>query len=419
MSSLAVLKSCVKSARGAKLVHWCVLAPLLRLPWQARRRRVRHLALTTVDRLDTGARVRTAGGLEAGLHGRSWAQTLPPQAVLVEMLGCHMALKQDTAHVLEYCAEILAFRQDRLFHGSCLVVAPRMAAALWEGLQDVIGHSQSARPTVARHRASCGSLTTLIRHIIARTGRLPLDPPREAYSGVVGAVLSLARHQARGSRDISVWGWRDGRRQPGSVWNNVRLLPAGEWNWARFARWDLSWLGPMWLRGITSAHVEISHVHVDPNLLYVPGADTRILHLHTPIPDPLPRAYLRLLSRASAVICCSGFVRDRFLRLSGYAHERAYVVYNGADPEPFRDLDGRAQRAAWGYGDGDFLLVYSGAIVPEKGVEPLVHAFRILQSRIPNAALIIVAARAYGQDHGRTEHEWLTMRHPSGHLRRG
>ena len=229
-----------------------------------------------------------------------------------------------------------------------------------------------------------------IRHVIAPQGTLPVDPDHQPVSGVAKAVLSVRREQARTGHSVEIWGWNADDPAGERRWDDIRLWTSPHWAWARLARWDLRWLGPVGLKALHSAAVDIIHAHVDPNLLYLPRARRRLLHLHTPIPDPFPPAYRKLLRRADGVVACSHFIRDRFLDISGYDPERSFVLHNGADPAPFDPAVRRAQRAEWEFGDDATVVLFAGAVVPEKGVAQLVRAVAQLQDIVPDVWLVVV-----------------------------
>lgn len=231
-----------------------------------------------------------------------------------------------------------------------------------------------------------------VRHVIGTTGRLPHDPAREPISGVVSSVFSLAQLQARSGYRVEIWGWNDKQPPQHIAWESIDLWTSPEWTWARFARWDIRWLAPVWGHGLIQPPVDVLHIHVDPNLLYVPGSHIRLLHLHTPVPAPFPSSYQRLLGRADAVICCSEFIRSRFLSAADYPAERTFVVYNGADLSAYHSANGCSQRIQWSVKADDVVVLYAGAIVPEKGVDHLIRAFARVQSSVPNAVLVIVGS---------------------------
>lgn len=231
-----------------------------------------------------------------------------------------------------------------------------------------------------------------VRHVVGTTGELPPHPNHAPVSGVVGATLSLTRRLAQLGHTVEMWGWNDTERSQNGRWDNVTTWTSPRWPRARFARWDLTWLAPVWRHAQTQPATDVLHTHVDPNLLYLPKSRVRLLHLHTPVPERLSPAYLRLLRRADAVICCSDFIRRQFLAASGYAADQTHVIYNGANPKTFQNADRTGQRAQWGLDDATPVVLYAGAIVPEKGVAHLVRAFGQVQAALPQAVLIIVGS---------------------------
>jgi glycosyltransferase involved in cell wall biosynthesis len=154
----------------------------------------------------------------------------------------------------------------------------------------------------------------------------------------------------------------------------------------------------------------VLHVHVDPNLLMLPRARRRIFHLQTPVLAPLSASYDRLLTRADAVVCCSGFIREQFLRTAAYPPDRVFVVRNGANVAEFDAANGRAMRASWGYGEDHTLVLYAGAVVPQKGVLYAARALRLLRARYPSVRLVIAGAASLWSSLGARD-EAIRIRH--------
>jgi glycogen(starch) synthase len=75
------------------------------------------------------------------------------------------------------------------------------------------------------------------------------------------------------------------------------------------------------------------------------------------------------------VACVSEYVRRR-LEDAGALPRGARVIYNGIDPQPFLDA-----AAASPPGDDRLRLIYTGGIVPHKGVQTAVEAMGLLQQR--------------------------------------
>ena len=95
--------------------------------------------------------------------------------------------------------------------------------------------------------------------------------------------------------------------------------------------------------------------------------------------------------RADAFVAISGPIRAE-LRDAGVPAERILVVPNGVDVERFRPAtaDERAAlRRSLGLPEGP-LVVYTGRLSPEKGVDVLVAAWPRVLARIPSARLWVL-----------------------------
>lgn len=231
-----------------------------------------------------------------------------------------------------------------------------------------------------------------VRHVTAAAGRMPRGEASQPASGIVGATLSLAASQVAAGCDVEVWGWNDLAPAAETMMGGIRTWTSPTWPWARFAHWDVRWLAPVWQHTLARPPADILHVHADPTMLSLPGARARLLHLHTPLPEPFPAAYRRLLHRAGCVVCCSHFVRARFLAASGYHAVRAHVIYNGAEPPPVDAGADRATAKPWAPPGQGIVILFAGAIVPPKGVHHLVRAFARIDSAVPGAQLHIAGS---------------------------
>jgi glycosyltransferase involved in cell wall biosynthesis len=230
-----------------------------------------------------------------------------------------------------------------------------------------------------------------IEHVLPSFGRIPEDPLNGPRSGVVQAALMFARSLAAMNNQVGFTGWSEGRPRMHTTPEGVQIRTHPGYTVGQVAQWDFRWLGPMALRSYLASQPDVLHVHVDSNLLRLRGR-AKILHLHTPVPHAGSPAYLRQLSRADAVICCSEFIRNSFLSASGWDAERTFVVHNGADLDriqPASAAERRAARLTLGVDPDAFVVVYAGAIVPEKGLLHLVRAFADLRQQVEHARLLV------------------------------
>lgn len=80
----------------------------------------------------------------------------------------------------------------------------------------------------------------------------------------------------------------------------------------------------------------------------------------------------------------------RHVMALGVAAERIVVAHDPANLVLFAPGDRAAARAAWGYGENDFVLVHHGVMHPNKGNERIVRAVARLRERVPGLRLLLI-----------------------------
>jgi glycosyltransferase involved in cell wall biosynthesis len=92
-----------------------------------------------------------------------------------------------------------------------------------------------------------------------------------------------------------------------------------------------------------------------------------------------------------AVIAVSEFIRG-LLVSSGVPEKRIEVIPDGIEiPAELPTPEARRRaRAAWGFGEQEFVLGHVGAFAPEKGQDVASAAMRLLPERLPQARLLLV-----------------------------
>jgi glycosyltransferase involved in cell wall biosynthesis len=228
-----------------------------------------------------------------------------------------------------------------------------------------------------------------IRHALPAFGAIPKNPDAEPMSGIVAGTIAMAQEQARLKHEVEVIGWNETGTSYRSRSSGVRLEAIKKWGKAKHGKYNFEWLLPVLARSIKNGPADILHIHSEWGLLHLPIASVRILHLRTPIPDPITPAHRRLLKKSDAVLCNSGYIRDRFLHGFEYPIDRTFVVYNGVNQQWFAGISRETARARLGLNQDDFIVLYAGAIVPEKGFQLLVDALRLLEAQ--RRPLLLVA----------------------------
>jgi glycosyltransferase involved in cell wall biosynthesis len=102
----------------------------------------------------------------------------------------------------------------------------------------------------------------------------------------------------------------------------------------------------------------------------------------------------RVLPKYDAVVAISDVVRRQIELSAGLfkAHAPIRVINNGIDQDLFKfDLHSRkAARAELGWGDASIIIACACRLHKQKGVAPLIAAFRILKTRRTDAKLLII-----------------------------
>ena len=70
------------------------------------------------------------------------------------------------------------------------------------------------------------------------------------------------------------------------------------------------------------------------------------------------------------------------------------VVYNGLDEKKFSHVSNCISRQALGFNNDDFVVIYTGRIVPAKGVKELIQAIQLLQEE-SDIKLLVVGGNNY------------------------
>ncbi|UKK55570.1 glycosyltransferase family 4 protein [Prevotella communis] len=117
-----------------------------------------------------------------------------------------------------------------------------------------------------------------------------------------------------------------------------------------------------------------------------------ISHIHTDIVNiDLPRA-VEVIKANEGFICVSEYIKKRILDIG--LPTKAMVVYNGLDEKKFSHVSKCISRQALGFNNDDFVVIYTGRIVPAKGVKELIQAIQLLQDE-SDIKLLVVGGNNY------------------------
>jgi len=122
-----------------------------------------------------------------------------------------------------------------------------------------------------------------------------------------------------------------------------------------------------------------------------------ILHLHNDLLNNSTPYAKKILNRCQYVLTVSNYIKERVATIQPC--EKIQTVYNGINLSAFqkRNLRPEITRDKLNLNPNDFVLVYSGRIIPEKGVKELIQAMLLLKD-FPQIKLIIIGGSFFGND---------------------
>ena len=135
-----------------------------------------------------------------------------------------------------------------------------------------------------------------------------------------------------------------------------------------------------------------------------------ISHIHTDIINiELPRA-AEVIKATQGFICVSQYIKKRIDDIGIPTHTE--VVYNGLDGKIFYQQHSSISRKNLGINDSDFVAIYSGRIVPQKGLKELIQAIQLLEKE-SDIRLLIVGGDNYADS--KTNNSFLNELHAMSH----
>lgn len=213
-----------------------------------------------------------------------------------------------------------------------------------------------------------------IVHVLGQVGRVVHNPEQHALAGIGNAALQIAAAQAALGHDVAVCGFSDPLPTGFGTWQGVEISTVRRWGWARISpQLDASLLLPSFARLTRQRPIDVLHIH-ELGLLHLPLGRIRILHIHIPL--GVSAASSKLWRKSDGIVCVSEYVRQSLVRMIGYPEERIYTAYNGAPPVDFGDSEVQKARETLGIARNQVMILYVGALVPQKGPDVLLKAFR-------------------------------------------
>ena len=119
-----------------------------------------------------------------------------------------------------------------------------------------------------------------------------------------------------------------------------------------------------------------------------------VSHIHTNLVNPSTPQIESIINSTNKFIVVSDFLKQEIRRIG--VNTDIETVYNGLNSKLFRKDGGfTISRDTFGFSDGDFIAIYTGRIVPKKGVKELILAIQLL-SDYPDIKLLVVGGDNFG-----------------------
>lgn len=124
------------------------------------------------------------------------------------------------------------------------------------------------------------------------------------------------------------------------------------------------------------------------------GYKNLILHLHNDLLHASSRYHDEIFNSLTKILTVSDYIKGRVSTIQ--ASDKIQTIHNGIDLKNFsREREFTASRKDIGFSKEDFIMVYSGRINKEKGVDELIGAMLLLKDKF-NIKLMIIGGSFFG-----------------------
>lgn len=130
-----------------------------------------------------------------------------------------------------------------------------------------------------------------------------------------------------------------------------------------------------------------------------------VLHLHNDLLNADVPLSNEIYNATDGVITISDYIASRVGTIRGSV-DKCTTVYNGIDIDRFSPKAEKRNRKNYGISDDDFLLIFSGRIIHEKGISYIIDALHLLANH-PQIKLLVLGSSFY--DNGSNSSDFINM----------
>lgn len=114
-----------------------------------------------------------------------------------------------------------------------------------------------------------------------------------------------------------------------------------------------------------------------------------VYHLHNDILNSDTNKSLDIYNAANKIICVSDYISNRVQHTIAPTENKTITIYNGIDVDYFSNKRHNISRSELGFESDDFIVVFSGRIIKDKGIKELIEAIIRIKSHTRIKLLVI------------------------------
>lgn len=128
-----------------------------------------------------------------------------------------------------------------------------------------------------------------------------------------------------------------------------------------------------------------------------------VLHLHNDLLNNLSRQALEIHNCCTKILTVSQYIKQRVDSIG--SPSKSIVCYNGIDIEKFgrNEVSKESFRSSLGFNEKDFIVVFTGRIIQEKGVKELIDAYSLI-NEYKQIKILIIGGVFYGNNLDETDY---------------
>lgn len=157
------------------------------------------------------------------------------------------------------------------------------------------------------------------------------------------------------------------------------------------------------IRRVSKEHYDMILIENRPGFALKISSDIGakiVIHLHNDFMNADTPSVMDIYRRTDRIICISEYIRRRVQTIYN-TDRKCITVLNGIDLQAFTKPKTTVCRKDFGLKDDDLVLVFSGRVIPEKGIRSIILAMNELKNH-SDIKLMIIGGSFYGNEARKT-----------------